>query len=235
MMNLLIIPGNPSVRFYYESWVRELQLNEQINATVVYLPKFSIDLPSNEYIELVIEYYEEQLRKMFSINNQKVVVIGHSIGAFIAKKIATRNYELINKCFFLFPFFVHPGLKGKLVLKTVNTLNKNEKLSKVVKKYKRYFENLKDELRYVELDEIDSSLALAYHEHHVMNRNKHITIHPSINSNTIYCDNDTWCSFDQLKLLKMHTRLIKTMNAKHDFIISPEQRKEITTLITKNL
>lgn len=113
---ILIIPGNPGIPDFYRKFCKHLFANLEEDIPIITLSHCGHDdnplIPelegSEEYFDLQgqIEHKKEFIRKYLS-EDCKVILIGHSVGAYIILKMMEDNEinEKVEKSFLLFPVF----------------------------------------------------------------------------------------------------------------------------------
>jgi predicted alpha/beta hydrolase family esterase len=218
--NIIVIPGNPPASYFYDAWKKELEQIVSNEVIIDYYPSFEATTCSMAYLKQVEDFYVEKIK-----NKDNVILIGHSIGGHIALKILEKYYDKIAHCVLLFPFLHSPGFKGKFALETVNQINKQ----KILKAgFIGLLSWLNKDIKMLTKNEMKSSLNFAFHEHKTIGRKKSITINPKlIQKITLYYTNkDTWCSKKVAENLHPELRT-EFINIKHDFVVSPAQRKII--------
>jgi pimeloyl-ACP methyl ester carboxylesterase len=124
---IVIIPGNPGIAAYYKPFEEKLDLltkNQFKIHTLNYkgfenFPQgrqFNLNEELEDKIdqlEKIIKSYEEKNSSKI-IPNIKIILIGHSIGSWIAHQMMDLRPNLpIRKIFYIFPFF-HKNKKSKL-------------------------------------------------------------------------------------------------------------------------
>ena len=218
---IIVIPGNPPASYFYEEWKKELERITNNDVTIDYYPSFEDTTCSLEYLKKVEDFYLEQVK-----TNEKVVLIGHSIGGHIALKILEKYDAKIEHCILLFPFLHSAGFKAKLILEISNQIKKRKflqaGLAGLLKALGVFYKNI----NMLTTNEMNSSLNFAFHEHKTIGRKQSIHINPNLNKKiTLYYTNkDTWCSNKVVANLHPEIRT-EFINIKHDFVVSREQRK----------
>lgn len=104
--SIVIIPGNPGLGGFYIPFAHELYklFNEQISILVIsqagHSPPVKTCFTLNEQIEHKLQSIEQLLPKS---NNHRLILIGHSIGAYMLLQMLDRLSERIDRAFLLFP------------------------------------------------------------------------------------------------------------------------------------
>lgn len=104
--SFIIIPGNPGLGGFYIPFADELYrlFNEKIFVLVIsqagHSPAMKHCFTLNEQIEHKLSIIEQILPRR---KNQRLILIGHSIGAYMLLKIFDRLSDRIDRAFLLFP------------------------------------------------------------------------------------------------------------------------------------
>ena len=104
--SLVIIPGNPGLGGFYIPFAHELYklFNEKISILIVsqagHSPPVKRCFTLNEQIEHKLKSIEQLLP---TSENHRLILIGHSIGAYMVLKMLDRLENRIDRAFFLFP------------------------------------------------------------------------------------------------------------------------------------
>lgn len=229
---ILIIPGNPPARFFYEAWKKELELITHYDIVIDYYPVFENNACSQQYINDLEAFYAKNIVKD---TPGDVILIGHSFGGHIALKILEKYHEKIKRCVLLFPFLHSPGFRGRCILKILHGIHQRpllkSGLTRLLKPASYFYNNINR----LSTHELESSLNLAFHEHKTIAQKKNIFISPELHPKITlyYTHNDTWCTKKVVTSLhpEIHTKLI---DVQHDFVISSKQRKIINKHLFTN-
>ena len=229
-IKIIVIPGNPPASYFYEAWRKELNLITNNDVIINYYPSFDDTTCSLEYLKKVEDFYLEHVK-----NNEKVILIGHSVGGHIALKILEKHHEKIEHCVLLFPFLHSPGFKAKLMLGALNQIKKRKFLKVGLAGFLKPLGWLYQDMKLLTTNEMNSGLNFAFHEHKTIGRKKNININPNLNHKiTLYYTNkDTWCSKKVVQNLHPELR-IEFIDIKHNFVVYPEQRKIMNNRIFGN-
>ncbi|CAF5154208.1 unnamed protein product, partial [Rotaria sp. Silwood1] len=104
--SIVIIPGNPGLGGFYIPFAHELYnlFNENISILIIsqagHSPPLKYCFTLNEQIEHKIKTIE----KVLPINkNHRLILIGHSIGAYMVLNMLDKFQNNFDRAFFLFP------------------------------------------------------------------------------------------------------------------------------------
>ena len=224
---IIIIPGNPPASYFYEAWRKELNQITNHEVMIDYYPSFEDTTGSLAYLKTVENFYLDQVK-----NTDKIILIGHSIGGYIALKILEKYHEKIEHCVLLFPFLHSPGFKAKLILGALHQIKKRKFLKAGLVGLLKPLSWLYNDINMLTRNEMNSGLNFAFHEYKTIGRNRNIDINPSLNHKiTLYYTNkDTWCSKKVVQNLHPELRA-EFINIKHNFVVFPEQREIINHLL----
>ncbi|MCH9755833.1 MAG: alpha/beta hydrolase [Gammaproteobacteria bacterium] len=217
---IMIIPGNPPASYFYEAWKKELEHITNNEVIIEYYPSFEKITCSLEYLKEVERFYSKKITA-----HEKIILIGHSVGGYIALKILEKYHRSIEHCVLLFPFLHSPRFRGKLVLGALNQLNKRKYLKTRLTGLSRSLRWLDEDIQRLTQNEITSGLNFASHEHKTIGRKKNIDINPTLHPKMTlyYTDKDTWCSKKVVKSL--HPELnTEWVDVKHHFVTSKAER-----------
>ena len=222
---IIIIPGNPPARYFYEAWKKELERTVNHEVIIDYYPSFDDTTCSLEYLKKIENFYLEEVKK-----HEKVMLIGHSIGGHIALKILEKYSDKIDHCVLLFPFLHSPGFKAKLILGAINQINTRTFLTTRLTGLLKILSWLDKDIKKLTTHEIHSSLNFACHEHTTIGSKKIIKNNPKLNKKitVYYTHKDTWCSKKVVRNLHPELRT-EFIPIKHNFVVFPAQRKIINT------
>lgn len=226
-MHLFIIPGNPPALYFYELWAEEIR--REYSECSVYIssyPLLPISSDSSRYLRDTAEIHGQELLAFHKAVNKKVMIIGHSLGAWMALHLLEEHNTIVQNCLLLYPFLQRPSLKGRAILKSMRHLYQIPFIEDLLLGGRGILERFFEDLRYVTDDELRTSLALGYHEHKVIGRYKgplQIPEHLCKKLHMIYCDQDTWCPSHTVNEMKKLISCEK-LNATHGFITSTQER-----------
>jgi len=104
--SVVIIPGNPGLGGFYIPFAHELYnlFNENLSILIIsqagHSPPLKRCFTLNEQIEHKLEAIENLLPRN---NNHRLILIGHSIGAFMVLKMIDKLENRLDRAFLLFP------------------------------------------------------------------------------------------------------------------------------------
>jgi pimeloyl-ACP methyl ester carboxylesterase len=104
--SIVIIPGNPGLGGFYIPFAHELYnlFNENLSILIIsqagHSPPLKRCFTLNEQIEHKLETIENFLPRN---NNHRLILIGHSIGAFMVLKMIDKLENRLDRAFLLFP------------------------------------------------------------------------------------------------------------------------------------
>jgi pimeloyl-ACP methyl ester carboxylesterase len=226
-MHFYIIPGNPPAIYFYKLWAEEIKKEfPESFITISSYPHLPVSHDSFEYLNKTREIHAEALLAFSQKVQGKVIVIGHSLGGWMAFNLLKKHSEIIENCFLLYPFLLRPALKGRTVLSLMHYIHKVPLLEKILLSSRGLLEKLIDPLKYVTDGELRISIALSCHEHRVIGHNKSFLEIPEASNkklHLLYCDKDTWCPNSTIQEMKKTVSCQKT-DTSHDFITYPEER-----------
>jgi acetyl esterase/lipase len=115
-----VIPGNPGDAIFYRDFVRALEAHgrEVVVASQLALPTApdSLGPYAVHQAEAVTRYLSATHR---SVDDVEIVLLGHSVGAYLAYLIVEQQLLPVSRVFALFPFLARPSLSARLILKVV--------------------------------------------------------------------------------------------------------------------
>nr|XP_025658045.1 uncharacterized protein LOC112754582 isoform X3 [Arachis hypogaea] len=105
IMHVLLLPGNPGVILFYKDFVEFLYDQLEGNASITAIGHISHTRK--------VDFIREELQK----NEIPIVLVGHSIGSYIAIEIFKRFPGKVKYCVGLYPFLtMNPESKTQLVI-----------------------------------------------------------------------------------------------------------------------
>lgn len=243
-MNLFIIPGNPPVESFYEKWKREIiHRHPDIEVSINYFPPIDQYKDSADYLHQIVEFYQrrfERFQEKQKSKQTKNVVIGHSIGGYIALQLTRNNLNDIDQCGLLFPFLQRPSLRGYLVLNLISSIQKRRMLFNGVLLARPLLQVFFRELAEVKENEIVSGFSFVPHERATIGQ----IVEPEIyyefpeelkaKTFAVYTGNDTWYHREAVSFLKkqFHCRFIEL---RHDFVTVSKERDKMWELLCTEL
>jgi surfactin synthase thioesterase subunit len=229
-LHLFIIPGNPPALYFYKLWAEEIQ-REYAGCSVCISPyqHTPVGVDSFTYLDNAVQIHGQELAAFHKAQRKKIVIVGHSLGAWMALRLLERHSSIIESCILLYPFLRRPSIKGRAILKSIRHLYRIPLIEDLLLRCRGILERLFEDLKYVTDEELRTSLALAYHEYEVIGRyKKTLQIPEQLREKLymIYCDQDTWCSSRTINEMKKWISSEKT-KATHGFIVSAQERATV--------
>lgn len=232
-MHLFIIPGNPPALYFYKLWAEEIK-REYPGCSIYISPYPNLPISKDsKYLNDTAEIHGRELLAFHKTVKKKVIIIGHSLGAWMALHLLEEHNMIIEKCLLLYPFLQRPTLKGRLILKSIRHLYQIPFTEDVLLSCRSILEKFFKDLKYVTDEELRTSLALAYHEYKVIGRYQGTLQIPQQlrgKLHMIYCDQDTWCPLHTVNEMKKWISCEKIATT-HGFITSAHER----TIVLKTL
>lgn len=229
-MRLFIIPGNPPAVYFYKLWAEEIR-REYAECSIHISPYPQLPTSNNSfrYLKETASMHGRELLAFHKATGEKVMIIGHSLGAWMALHLLEEYSEIIESCLLLHPFLRRPSFKGRAILKSMRYLYRVPFMEDLLLSCRSILERLSEDLRYVSDEELRTSLTLAYHEYEVISRYKgtlQILEQWRKKLYMIYCDQDKWCPSHTVNEIKKWIPSEKT-DATHGFITSAQERATV--------
>jgi len=104
--SIVIIPGNPGLGAFYIPFAHELYnlYNENISILIISQAGHSPPLKHCFTLNEQIEHKLQAIEKLLPINkNHRLILIGHSIGAYMVLKMLEKFQDRFDRAFCLFP------------------------------------------------------------------------------------------------------------------------------------
>ncbi len=236
-MNFFIIPGNPPALYFYELWRREIEQNlpGSIGFSSDY-PELHSTSDSSFFMNQVSTHHYKNFENFCARVSGPVTVIGHSLGAYFSLNLLNDCDSKIEKVILIHPFLRTPTERGKIILKTVSSLDRLSLLKKLILKQKRVLQHLAKDLRYVTENELMKTFPIATHEWNIVGKNSSPLKIPSHHQNKIslyHTQSDTWCSPEVIQELKEQVQ-VYPCSEPHDFITQESHRLSLIKKILKN-
>ncbi|XP_025605382.1 uncharacterized protein [Arachis hypogaea] len=122
IMHVLLVPGNPGVILFYQDFVEFLYDQLEGNASITAIGHISHTRKNWEHgrlfsLEEQINHKVDFIREELQKNEIPIVLVGHSIGSYIAIEIFKRFPGKVKYCVGLYPFLtMNPESKTQLVI-----------------------------------------------------------------------------------------------------------------------
>jgi pimeloyl-ACP methyl ester carboxylesterase len=115
---LAVIPGNPGDAVFYRDFVRALEAHGHEVTVASHLllaePPDSLLPYALHQVEAITRYLGATGRSAADV---ELVLVGHSVGAYLAHLIVARQLLPVARVFLLCPFLSRPAFSGRLILK----------------------------------------------------------------------------------------------------------------------
>jgi len=226
-LHLFIIPGNPPALYFYKLWAEEIQrAYPECSVCISPYPCLPTSDNSSRYLREIAAVHGQELLNFHKSSKKKVMIIGHSLGAWMALRLLEEYNTVIEQCILLYPFLQRPNIKGRAILKSIRYLYRMPFIENLLVGCRSILETVCGDLKYVTDEELRTSLALAYHEYEVIGRHTGVIQIPEQvrkKLHMIYCNQDTWCSSNTINEIR-HLISCERTDAKHDFITSTQER-----------
>jgi pimeloyl-ACP methyl ester carboxylesterase len=119
---LAVIPGNPGDAVFYRELVRAL---EEHGHEVTVASHLLLSDPPGSLLPYAVHQAEAVTRYLAATGRTaedvELVLLGHSVGAYLAYLIVARGLLPVARVFLLCPFLTRPSLSGRLILKLVTS------------------------------------------------------------------------------------------------------------------
>jgi pimeloyl-ACP methyl ester carboxylesterase len=229
----LLIPGNPAVASYYLSWINEIE-NQNKNIEIAYSTSYVVfdrKLSGSEYAKAIIEHHEKSLLALPS--SEKITIIGHCIGGYIALKLLEKYPERIEKIIILFPYIGYSEIPSLRFIRPFNFVDRHFPLVEILARYKNVFQKWKKEVVNIPKNELIEYLRFGLRQCTYFTTYKFDPTPLSLQKDKIhflYIQNDEWCPSTTIELLKpiSHPQQVAIP---HDFIVDKDQRQKMTDVL----
>jgi pimeloyl-ACP methyl ester carboxylesterase len=119
---LAVLPGNPGNAVFYAEFVRQLaELGHEVTVAshlALLDPPASLVPYAAHQAGAITSYLAGTGR---SIEDVDLILVGHSVGAYLAYLMVARRMLPVARVFMLFPFVARPAWSGRLLLKLVGS------------------------------------------------------------------------------------------------------------------
>jgi hypothetical protein len=119
---LAVIPGNPGDAVFYADFVRALQAHGH---EVTVASHLLLAAPPDNLMRYAAHQVEAINRHLAAggrvASDVELVLVGHSVGAYLAYLIVARGMLPVARVFMLCPFLSRPALSGRLILELVTS------------------------------------------------------------------------------------------------------------------
>ncbi len=235
-MNILIAPGNPSVRHYYRVWASELKHRApQLSVQFHGYPEIQYISDSAMYIKALVSLFEESVLSFET--ESPLYLVGHSFGGNIALELLKKFPMHIEKCFLVSPFLMRPSFRGQSVLRGIRFLSESRHAVQFLAKNRRKLSSLVAEVDFLTQEEVLSAVRLARHEYFTISKRRDLKEVDGVDESKVkvfYSQGDTWCPLNTIERMQKRFEMVET-SLSHDFIVSNHERGIMTDLLLKDI
>jgi hypothetical protein len=115
---VIVLPGNPGEAAFYQGLKEDLEAggHEVVVASHPMLLEPAADLMpyARHHVAAALRHLEASGR---TVDDVEVVLLGHSVGAYLAHLIVARGLLPVARVFMVFPFLARPAFSGRLILR----------------------------------------------------------------------------------------------------------------------
>lgn len=235
VMNYFIVPGNPPALYFYQLWKQEiLALAPQSAVYVSHYARLPWTRNSQQYLQQVAQIHIQQYLQFRAQVTGPIVLVGHSLGGWMALQILQELEDKVDRCILLQPFLTRPTWKGRAILSFVHSLHGERGIVEIIiSQTRRLIEMFVQDLKHVTKDEVGSALSLAFHEKVVFGR---APIAPKAKLQNpkklhfISSATDIWCPPQIVRELSQWMKH-EAQIASHGFVVSSHERAEMLKMI----
>ncbi len=222
----MLMPGNPAVESYYQSWIEEIEeRNPEVSVTyATSYVFFDKKLNYIEYDHALREHYEKILLALATY--QKVTIIAHSVGSYFALRLLEKHPEKIEKIIMLFPYIGPSTIRSLSFVSIPYLIDRFFPLVEIVSKCKNMFSIWDKDVRNISSKQLNACLRFGVRQCEYFNKYTLDLRYMLANKEKIdflYRDNDPWCPRETIESLKPLSNHKKT-ELPHDFITRKEHR-----------
>lgn len=232
--HFLIIPGNPPIKHFYNEWIAELKsLFPGSKFELLEYPLFENKNLKQDYLQSVSDHFEEIIKS----RETSVTLIGHSIGGKFAFDLTQKLPLHIDKCLLIFPFFGKPSIKGKLLLDISSVVDRRQLLSKFICNNITLLRKFIPETKFIVPRELQIGIRLGRFEKESMRNERQKICSQFDRKNRVqfyYNIQDDWCTRETIEIFKDIVTSHR-VEAKHDFVTCPVDRKKLNLFLKTNL
>lgn len=227
---ILIIPGNPSVKHYYELWAKRLSESSSFKVKVLHhIPVTNAYKTLDEYTNAYEQFVLSQID-----HTTKPILIGHSIGGFFAREILKRNKDKFKNLILVFPYFGDENLQGLALLSLTKILAPRPLLRNKSLNFLLKLSCLRD----ISFSELDNGVKLGSLEREYFKNNSYnLRSEDLLDSRTdfLYTEKDNWCTLKTV--LKIKSLKIKShkLDSAHDFVLNESDINKVNQRILEIL
>ncbi len=237
-MNFFIIPGNPPAVHFYELWKTEI--SRAMPGTLVEVSAYTSPSPgqkSKDAMNHVVNSHSNKLLELYEKSRSPIVVLGHSLGGYVALELLKRHAEIIEQVFLIHPFLRAPDTRGMSILKLATLIRNFQIIPSLIFRYRSFLENKISDLKGVTDQELLMSLEIAFHESQTIAQDQsEIEIKKNLapKIKVFFTQNDTWCTAKVIESLRQQVFTQECLQP-HGFITSKRHRQDLIETISKAL
>lgn len=233
MKKCLLIPGNPAVAGYYQSWIQEIE-SQFKSIDMVYATSYVLFDRKLTYIEYEIAMLGHYEKLFLGLNpSEKVVIVAHSVGSYFALKLLEKYPDKIEKVIVMFPYLGYSTIKSLRFTWLFYSIDRYFPFVELVVRCKKLFQKWDKEVKNISNYELTACLRFGFRQCTYFNKYKFNTNNVSVSKDKIYFiykNDDKWCPKPAVELLKPFSHY-KEVDIPHDFIVEQDQRKRMTNEI----
>lgn len=218
-LNFFVIPGNPPALYFYKEWESEwLSLYPKHSFFISPYPDLSFKQSSSAYINSIYEAHKRNFLQYQNNIQGPIILLGHSLGGYFAKRLSEELPELVEKCVLIHPFLRSPKKRAKLFLSALHYARKLDLFEELLLKKRKTLQKLNPDLQHLSDQELSIALKTAFHELKTIAAIKDpIRINEKKKFHLFYTQNDKWCTTQAIGELKEHISS-EEVSATHDFV-----------------
>jgi pimeloyl-ACP methyl ester carboxylesterase len=233
-----MIPGNPPAVHFYELWKHEI--SKQLPSAQIMVSAYTRPAPNLKSAVAIDQVVQEHAKALVAFHRKvhgPLILLGHSLGGYVALKLLEQCSDLIEHAILIHPFLRSPQARGQRILRAARLLRNVQMVPKLMFRYRGFIENHIEDLRGVTNDELLTCLELAAHEHQTIAQDQSELIvadklRPKIK--VLYTKNDIWCTPHVVASLGDQVFTQECVQP-HGFITSKRHRDDLFEVIAKAL
>ncbi len=233
----MLIPGNPNVASYYESWIKEIE-DQNKNINITYASSYVLFDKKLNYLEYDLamrDHYEKIFIELS--REEKVTIIAHSVGSYFALRLLEKYPEKIEKVIIMFPYIGYSTIKSLRIIGILYLMDRILPIAEMLSKYKNFFLIWDKDTKNISTLGLNACLRFGVRQCVYFNKYKFDTKSIFLYKDKldfIYADDDRWCPAETIELLKPISNH-KKVGLPHGFILTKEDRTEMTKILGINL
>jgi pimeloyl-ACP methyl ester carboxylesterase len=115
---VVVLPGNPGLAEFYRELAQDLEGRGHEVVVASHPPLFDPAaglMPyARHHVTAALQHLQASAR---TVDDVEVVLVGHSVGAYLAYLIAARGLLPVARVIMIFPFLARPAFSGRLILR----------------------------------------------------------------------------------------------------------------------